>query len=103
MLGVGKRKERKTEWKSVKEEKVKSERSVRINKLRFLSPPCSTSRALEDATHYPEVFAELLKDASWSLQDLKKLAGLNLLRVMRQVEEVRLGVELRGDVGMKVM
>ncbi|XP_050713234.1 dipeptidase 1-like isoform X2 [Eriocheir sinensis] len=49
----------------------------------------STPRGLEDASRYPEVFAELLKDASWSLQDLKKLAGLNLLRVMRQVEEVK--------------
>ncbi|MPC76019.1 Dipeptidase 3 [Portunus trituberculatus] len=49
----------------------------------------STPRGLEDASHYPEVFAELLKDSSWSLQDLKKLAGLNLLRVMRQVEQVK--------------
>lgn len=68
------------------------------NHLRSLFPPCSTPRGLEDASHYPEVFAELLKDSSWSLQDLKKLAGLNLLRVMRQVEEVRLerGVEWVG-------
>lgn len=49
----------------------------------------STPRGLEDATHYPEVFAELLKDSSWSLQDLKKLAGLNLLRVLRQVEQMK--------------
>ncbi|XP_063886045.1 dipeptidase 1-like isoform X4 [Scylla paramamosain] len=49
----------------------------------------STPRGLEDASHYPEVFAELLKDSSWSLQDLKKLAGLNLLRVMRQVEQMK--------------
>ncbi|XP_069185488.1 dipeptidase 1 isoform X2 [Procambarus clarkii] len=42
-----------------------------------------TPTGLEDVSKYPELFAELLKDPSWSLQDLKKLAGLNLLRVFR--------------------
>ncbi|XP_071527343.1 dipeptidase 1-like isoform X2 [Panulirus ornatus] len=48
-----------------------------------------TPTGLEDVSRYPELFAELLKDPSWSLQDLKKLAGLNLLRVFRRVEQVR--------------
>lgn len=49
----------------------------------------STPRGLEDVSKYPELFAELLQDPSWSLQDLKKLAGLNLLRVFSRVEQVR--------------
>nr|XP_053649753.1 dipeptidase 1-like isoform X2 [Cherax quadricarinatus] len=48
-----------------------------------------TPKGLEDVSKYPELFAELLQDPTWSLQDLKKLAGLNLLRVLKRVEEVR--------------
>jgi len=33
-----------------------------------------------------------LADPSWSIEDLKKLAGLNILRVMREVEEVSVGI-----------
>ncbi|XP_071512639.1 dipeptidase 1-like isoform X2 [Panulirus ornatus] len=44
---------------------------------------------LEDVSRYPHLFAELLTDPSWSAEDLKKLAGENLLRVMRDVEKVR--------------
>ncbi|XP_063588053.1 dipeptidase 1-like isoform X1 [Penaeus indicus] len=44
---------------------------------------------LEDTSKYPYLFAELLKDSSWTEEDLKKLAGLNLVRVFRQVEQVR--------------
>ncbi|KAK3866813.1 hypothetical protein Pcinc_018637 [Petrolisthes cinctipes] len=44
---------------------------------------------LKDVSGYPRLFAELLGDVTWSLQDLAKLAGLNLLRVMRHVEKVR--------------
>ncbi|XP_071527138.1 dipeptidase 1-like isoform X2 [Panulirus ornatus] len=54
-----------------------------------------TPQGLEDVSRYPELFAELLKDPTWSLQDLKKLAGLNLLRVLRRVEQVR--EELSGE------
>ncbi|XP_037781900.1 dipeptidase 1-like [Penaeus monodon] len=48
-----------------------------------------TPQGLDDASHYPELFAELLQDPSWSIKDLKKLAGLNLLRVFGEVEKVR--------------
>ncbi|XP_071512537.1 uncharacterized protein [Panulirus ornatus] len=44
---------------------------------------------LEDVSRYPHLFAELLSDSSWSIEDLKMLAGQNLLRVMRDVEKVR--------------
>ncbi|XP_063878602.1 uncharacterized protein LOC135110315 isoform X2 [Scylla paramamosain] len=44
---------------------------------------------LEDVSRYPHLFAELMSDPSWTIEDLKKLAGQNLLRVMRDVEKVR--------------
>lgn len=47
-----------------------------------------TPYGLEDVSKYPNLFAEMLLDPSWSEEDLKKLAGHNLLRVLRQVEKV---------------
>ncbi|XP_070000994.1 dipeptidase 1-like [Penaeus vannamei] len=52
-----------------------------------------TAAGLEDVSKYPELFAELLRDETWSLQDLKKLAGVNLLRVFREVEQVQEALE----------
>ena len=43
---------------------------------------------LEDVSTYPSLFAELLRQG-WSEEELEKLAGKNLLRVMRAVEEVK--------------
>jgi len=40
---------------------------------------------LEDVSHFPDLFAELIR-RGWSDADLKKLAGQNLLRVLRQAE-----------------
>lgn len=37
---------------------------------------------------YPMLFAELLGDG-WSIDELTKLAGANLLRVLSEVERVR--------------
>ncbi|XP_043278013.1 dipeptidase 1-like [Venturia canescens] len=48
-----------------------------------------TPRGLEDVSRYPELFAELLRSGKWNVDDLKKVAGLNLLRVLREVEKVR--------------
>ena len=45
---------------------------------------------LPDVSHYPELFVALLDSGSWSLEDLSKLAGLNFLRVMKDVEKVQL-------------
>ena len=42
---------------------------------------------LEDVSKYPDLFAELIR-RGWSDADLRKLAGENVLRVMRQAEAV---------------
>ena len=43
---------------------------------------------LEDVSKYTDLFSELYGSGDWSLQDLKKLAGLNFLRVWREVQKV---------------
>ncbi|XP_047000941.1 dipeptidase 1-like [Schistocerca americana] len=48
----------------------------------------STPRGLEDASAYPALFAHLLATGRWSEADLRKLAGLNMLRVMRAAEQL---------------
>ena len=56
-----------------------------------LFTPCftfRTPRGLEDVSMYPELFAELLRSGHWTVGDLKKVAGLNLLRVFAKVEKV---------------
>lgn len=50
---------------------------------------CSVPKGLEDVSAYPTLFAELMGTGKWSADDLKKLAGLNFLRVFREVEKVR--------------
>ena len=42
---------------------------------------------LEDVSKYPDLFAELAR-RGWSDDDLRKLAGENLLRVLKQAEQV---------------
>ncbi|XP_049822370.1 dipeptidase 1-like [Aethina tumida] len=46
-------------------------------------------QGLEDVSSYPTLFAELIGTGKWSVEDLKKLAGLNFLRVFREVERIR--------------
>ena len=46
-----------------------------------------TPVGLEDVSTYPALIAELLR-RGWSPEDVKQVAGLNVLRVMRQVEAV---------------
>jgi membrane dipeptidase len=41
---------------------------------------------LEDVSKFPDLFAELIR-RGWSDADLKKLAGQNLLRVLRGAEQ----------------
>ncbi|CAD5123231.1 DgyrCDS11592 [Dimorphilus gyrociliatus] len=43
---------------------------------------------LEDVSKYPNLFAELA-ERGWTDTELEKLAGRNLIRVLRKVEEVR--------------
>jgi membrane dipeptidase len=45
---------------------------------------------LEDVSKYPMLLAELARDRRWSADDIKKLAGGNLIRVMRETERVTL-------------
>lgn len=45
------------------------------------------SYGLEDVTRYPVLFAELLR-RGYSDEEVKKIAGLNLLRAMREMEQV---------------
>ncbi|XP_011055902.1 PREDICTED: dipeptidase 1 isoform X2 [Acromyrmex echinatior] len=47
-----------------------------------------TPTGLEDVSKYPELFAELLAHG-WSEKDIQKLAGLNLIRVFKAVEQIR--------------
>jgi membrane dipeptidase len=42
---------------------------------------------LEDVSKYPDLFAELIR-RGWTDADLRKLAGENILRVLRQAEAV---------------
>ena len=44
---------------------------------------------LEDVSKYPELFATLLASGMWTMEDLKKLAGLNFIRVFKEVEKVK--------------
>jgi membrane dipeptidase len=44
-------------------------------------------RGLEDVSRYPHLLAELLR-RGWTPAEIEKLAGRNLLRVFRRVEEV---------------
>ena len=43
---------------------------------------------LPDVSHYPELFVALLDSGSWGVDDIKKLAGQNFLRVLMEVEQV---------------
>jgi membrane dipeptidase len=47
---------------------------------------------LEDVSKYPDLTAELLK-RGYRDDDVKKILGLNVLRVMRQVEKVAAGLQ----------
>lgn len=51
---------------------------------------------LEDVTTYPDLFAELLR-RGYTPDELRKIAGLNMLRVMRGAEEV--SARLRAERG----
>ncbi|UCH11186.1 MAG: dipeptidase [Fidelibacterota bacterium] len=52
----------------------------------------TTPVGLEDVSGFPNLLAELLR-RGYSNEDVKKIAGLNLLRVFRQVEETALRLQ----------
>ena len=60
-----------------------------ISTIFFNSAPAG----LEDVSKYPELFSTLMASGMWTLDDLKKLAGLNFLRVFREVERVCLYIK----------
>ena len=43
---------------------------------------------LEDVSKYVELVSALYASGSWQVDDLKKLVGLNFIRVFREVEKV---------------
>ena len=47
-------------------------------------------KGLEDVSKYVELFSALYATGKWTIQELKQLAGLNFLRVWREVEKVGL-------------
>lgn len=53
----------------------------------FYDPGDTMAEGLKDVTRFPYLIAELLR-RGWSDDDVKKLAGLNLLRAMRHMEAV---------------
>jgi len=50
---------------------------------------------LDDVSGYPTLLAELLR-RGYSKEDLKKIAGLNVLRVLRQAEKVAAEMQIDG-------
>ncbi len=55
----------------------------------FYQTGWDVTRGLENVSKYPALFAELLR-RGWNESNLKKLAGKNLLRVMKAVEKAAL-------------
>jgi membrane dipeptidase len=53
-----------------------------------------TPAGLEDVSHYPDLIAELLR-RGYSDAQVKQVMGLNVIRVMRQVEEA--SVRIRAE------
>ncbi|XP_055605585.1 dipeptidase 1-like [Uranotaenia lowii] len=53
-------------------------------------------QGLEDVSRYPYLLAELLESEKWTEDDIAKLAGRNLIRVFKQVEQVRDQLEAQG-------
>lgn len=55
---------------------------------------------LNDTSFFPELFTELTAPGNpeWQPDELKKLAGLNILRVLRDVEKVRRKIVMRTNV-----
>jgi microsomal dipeptidase-like Zn-dependent dipeptidase len=53
---------------------------------------CRVPAGLEDVSKYPDLFDRLANslpgEPTWSSEDLQKLAGLNLIRVLEEVEKV---------------
>merc|ERR1711872_35492 len=53
---------------------------------------------LPDVSYYPKVFEALIEDGEfeWTDEDLGKLANGNLIRVLKEVEQVRDALQMKG-------
>ncbi|XP_037084753.1 dipeptidase 1-like [Pollicipes pollicipes] len=58
---------------------------------------------LADPSTYPLLVAELLSRSGWSETDVKKLVGLNILRVLRKVEEIRDHLSMEEPVSLEAL
>lgn len=47
---------------------------------------------LHDSSRYPEVFGILIR-MGWKLEDVRKVAYLNMVRVMEKVEQIKMELE----------
>eukprot|EP00090_Calanus_glacialis_P008674 TRINITY_DN17031_c0_g1_i2.p1 TRINITY_DN17031_c0_g1~~TRINITY_DN17031_c0_g1_i2.p1 ORF type:complete len:1005 (+),score=154.48 TRINITY_DN17031_c0_g1_i2:450-3464(+) len=56
-------------------------------------------KGLEDVSKYVELFSALYASGKWTIQELKQLAGLNFLRVWREVEKVSKALKALSDTG----
>ena len=50
---------------------------------------CRLPIGLEDVSTYPDLFAELV-DRGWTEEDLRKLAGKNIIRAFMKAEQVNI-------------
>lgn len=51
---------------------------------------------LEDVSKYPDLFDELMKEEpAWTEEELRNLAGANLIRVWKEVERIRDSEEMQ--------
>lgn len=48
----------------------------------------STTNGLEDVSRFPDLLNTLIVKHNWTEMQIKKLVGLNVLRVLREVEKV---------------
>jgi membrane dipeptidase len=52
----------------------------------------TTPTGLEDVSKYPDLFAELMR-RGYTKDEIRKIAGLNVLRVLKKTEEVAAGLK----------
>jgi len=67
-------------------------RVVVLRSMSYCSACCRMPIGLEDVSKYPDLFDRLAEsrpgEPIWTGEDLEKLAGLNLIRVLQEVERV---------------
>ncbi|KAL3831966.1 hypothetical protein ACJMK2_023654 [Sinanodonta woodiana] len=59
------------------------------------------THGFEDVSKFPYLIAELIK-RKWTNEDLKKLAGLNIIRVLKEAEQLRVMFSTRASCRIRV-